>query len=247
MGASEEIFPVVILNARPAAGKSEIIDYLKGLAGDERATRFHIGRIEEIDDFPMLWSWFEEDAILTEWGAPRLHTDEEGYFKNRDLWNLLVRRMCLDYEKKIRDTPLLHADTTVVIEFSRGSEHGGYVEAYKHLSAQVLANASVLYVDVSYDESVRKNKRRFNPGKPDSILEHGLPDEKMERLYGEIDWEEFSAPDPSHLLVGNHRVPYVVLDNSDDVTTRGGEALGDSLETAFGTLWTIRRGLHKFD
>ena len=36
------IFPVLILNGRPAAGKSEIIDYLKGLPVEERIRRFRI-------------------------------------------------------------------------------------------------------------------------------------------------------------------------------------------------------------
>ena len=39
-----------------------------------------IGNFEEIDDFPMLWTWFEEDSILAELGHPRLHTDEDYNF-----------------------------------------------------------------------------------------------------------------------------------------------------------------------
>ena len=82
-----DIFPILILNARPAAGKSEIIDYLHSLSDRERAARFHLGAIEEIDDFPMLWTWFEEDAILEEMGQIRLHTDADGYFLFDGLWN----------------------------------------------------------------------------------------------------------------------------------------------------------------
>jgi hypothetical protein len=46
-------FDILLLIARPAAGKSEIIDYLKNLPQDERRRRFHIGEFDEIDDFPM--------------------------------------------------------------------------------------------------------------------------------------------------------------------------------------------------
>jgi hypothetical protein len=130
-------------------------------------------------------------------------------------------------------------DTTVIIEFSRGSEHGGYAEAYKHLSDAVLDSASVLYVDVSYEESLRKNRARFNPDKPDSILEHGLSDDKLERLYGDTDWDELTERDADHITIESKKLPYVVLDNSDDITTAGGEPLGQRLEAVLSRLWEI--------
>ena len=66
------IFPILILNGRPAAGKSEIIDYLKGIPVDERIRRFHIGEFEEFDDFPILWERFEDDDLFEKYGKPRL-------------------------------------------------------------------------------------------------------------------------------------------------------------------------------
>jgi hypothetical protein len=51
---SKDTFDILLLIARPAAGKSEIIDYLKRTALEERVRRFHIGEFAEIDDFPML-------------------------------------------------------------------------------------------------------------------------------------------------------------------------------------------------
>ena len=59
-----EIFDIIILNGRPAAGKSEVIDYLKKTPLDERIRRFHIGEFEEFDDFPILWERFEDDDPL---------------------------------------------------------------------------------------------------------------------------------------------------------------------------------------
>lgn len=52
-------FDIVILMGRPASGKSEIIDFLKKTPLIERDERFHIALMDEIDDFPMLWTWFE--------------------------------------------------------------------------------------------------------------------------------------------------------------------------------------------
>jgi hypothetical protein len=102
---SRSAFDILILLGRPAAGKSELIRYLRSVPAPERRRRFHIGDFEELDDFPMLWTWFEEDAILSEMGRPRLHTTPDGYFKERWLWDLLVRRIGLEYRKRSRDRP----------------------------------------------------------------------------------------------------------------------------------------------
>ncbi len=96
---------------------------------------------------------------------------------------------------------------------------------------------AVLYLDVSWEESLRKNRKRFNPDRPDSILEHGLEDDKLERLYRDTDWEEVSRGDPAYLSIQGKRVPYAVFDNRDDVTTGRGEALGARLEAVTAILW----------
>jgi len=106
-----------------------------------------------------------------------------------------------------------------------------------HLSPQVVDRMAVLYLDVSWEESLRKNRKRFNPERADSILEHGLEDEKLERLYRETDWEEVSRGDPAYLTIQGKRVPYAVFDNADDVTTGRGDALGSRLATITRTLW----------
>ncbi len=234
-------FDVVLLLARPAAGKSEVIHYLKKTPLGERIKRFHVGELAEIDDFPMLWEWFEEDALLEKMGHPRLHTDAEGYFLEQYLWDVLIERMGLEYLKKRRDIAGFAENYTTLVEFSRGSEHGGYASAFNHLSPELLSHAAVLYVDVSWEESLRKNRKRANPDKPDSILEHSLPDKKLERLYKEVDWEQVSAADPKYLSIQGVKVPYVVFDNSDDVTTGQGEALGARLEQTLTKLWGIYR------
>ena len=238
---TKNTFDVLLLIARPAAGKSEIIDYLKRADLAERRRRFHIGDFEEIDDFPMLWTWFEEDHLLSQMGRPRLHTDAEGYFKWPYLWDLLIRRICLEYGKRLRDAPAYHQQYTTIIEFARGSEHGGFAGAFEHLSQEVLSRAAILYLNVSYEESLRKNRRRFNPDKPDSILEHGLPDEKLEQLYRDSDWEQVSAANPEYIAIQGHQVPYVVFENEDDVTTARGPALGERLEEALQRLWKLYR------
>jgi hypothetical protein len=233
------LFDVLALVARPAAGKSEIMDYLRRTPDDERRRRFHVGRLREIDDFPMLWTWFEEDRILADMGLARLHTDGEGYFRFRELWDVLIRRICLEYAKALAERPALHADTTVLLEFSRGTEHGGYRSAFAQIDSSILRRAAVLYVDVSYEESLRKNRARFDPDRPHSILAHALPDDKLERLYREVDWGDLVAGRSEFFTVGGVQVPYVVMPNEDDVTTGRGEALGARLEEVLGRLWRL--------
>lgn len=238
----DNIFDIIILNGRPASGKSEVIDYLKKTPVEIRRRRFHIGELDEIDDFPMLWTWFEEDAILEKiLNKPRLHSDKDGYFFWEYLWHLLIERISMEYSKRLRDKPNFHKNYTALIEFSRGSEHGGYQAAYSHLSDEILKRAAIFYIDVSFEESLRKNRQRFNPAKPDSILEHGLPDAKLTRLYKDCDWEEFRGNDPEFIKIKGLKVPYVVLHNEPDITTARDENLGRVLEELLNKLWILRQ------
>ncbi|MBN2354468.1 hypothetical protein JXO59_00060, partial [candidate division KSB1 bacterium] len=217
----------------------EIMDFLNKTGPIERCERFHIGRIDMIDDFPMLWTWFEEDAILEKvMGKPRIHTDTDGYFLYQYQWDLLIERICMEYQKHQRDFRDYHAEHTTLIEFSRGSEHGGYESAFAHLSDAVLQRAAILYVNVTFEESVRKNRRRFNPERPDSILEHGLPDSKMNRLYHKIDWEKVSAKHPTHVEIKGHRVPYAVFENEPEKTDDF-DKLAPALQSALDKLWEL--------
>lgn len=233
----KEIFDKIILLGRPASGKSEIIHYVKNLKLEERKKRFHLGEIKDIDDFPMLWTWFEEDALLEKkFGKPRIHSTPDGYFLYEYLWHLLIERISLDYTKHVRDFKGKENERTYLIEFSRGTEHGGYKEAFKHLSKELLENSAILYVDVPFEESLRKNRKRFNPDKPDSILEHGLPDSKLERLYKEVDFHEVIKGTTTHLNINRVEVPYVIFDNMPSKTDDP-ELLGPALDYVFENLW----------
>lgn len=240
-----DIFPILILNGRPAAGKSELIAYLNALHPDVRRERFHIGELKEVDDFPMLWTWFEEDDILQQrFNLPRLHSDDKRLFLYPELWHVLIVRLGNDYARLRRDHPDLHVTRTVLIEFARGTEHGGYRAAYPHLSDAILDEGAILYIDVPYEESLRKNRRRFNPDKPDSILEHGLSDWKMERLYRDVDFHDLIAGHEAAIPIRDRRVPYAIFDNHDDVTTTLGPAFEARLDSTLETLWRRWAALH---
>lgn len=236
---SRHTFDILMLLARPAAGKSEVIHYLKNTPTALREKRFHVGQIREIDDFPMLWTWFEEDDLLSQMGYPRLHSTPDGYFLGEHLWHLLIRRISLEYQKSLRDAKP-EDELTTLAEFARGKEHGGFAAAFQHLSPLVASRAAILYLNVSWSESLRKNRKRFNPNRPDSILEHGLSDQKLERLYKESDWADVTAGARQGFLpISGSQVPFVVMENEDDVTTPGGEPLGVRLEQTLSALWAL--------
>src|SRR5512135_2307614 len=126
------IFPVIILIGRPAAGKSEIIDYLKKLPESERRARLHIAPFEEIDDFPWVWQLFEDDDVREKLGRERQNTTRDYYFNDPFLWNFLIGKINLDLAKKLARDPQYLTEHTAIIEFSRGGENG-FGEAFSHL------------------------------------------------------------------------------------------------------------------
>ncbi|MBN1825749.1 MAG: hypothetical protein JW958_05735 [Candidatus Eisenbacteria bacterium] len=236
----KDAFEIVALVARPAAGKSEVIDYLKKVGETERRERFHVGSFEELDDFPIIWRWFQEDDVLTRMGRERNWTDERYYFRNPDDWNVLIEMMSAIWEEKLAADPKLPDRTTTIVEFARGGPNA-FREAFSHLSENMLRRMAVLYIDVSYEESCRKNRRRARPGLEGSILHHSLPDDKMEFYYKENDWREMAPDGEGWFEAKGIRVPYVVLPNEPEVTDDPAK-LGPALEKAFGALWRIRSG-----
>ncbi len=166
-------FDVILLLGRPAAGKSEVIDFLKNTPAADRLRRFHIHHFEELDDFPYVWETFEVDDILSRHGRPRLWTDEKYWFKDHFLWNLYIERINLSYRKKLAADGGYHDKTTSIVEFSRGGENG-FGEAFSHLHEEILKRARIIYIKVSYQESVRKNRRR-QPGQQSHDAQLTLP------------------------------------------------------------------------
>lgn len=228
-------FPILIITGRPAAGKSEVIDFLKKTDPKERLERFHIGEFEELDDFLYVWETFETDDILTKHGKPRKWTDEKYWFNDHFIWNLYIERISLEYRKRVARDPNYHDTQTAVIEFARGGENGIY-EALTYLHEDILKRVRLIYIRVPYEESVRKNRRRARPGQEDSILYHSLPDEKMEFYYKTNDWEALEAKDANVIEVKGIRIPYAVFENMPEKTNNPA-LIGPELERVTKKLW----------
>jgi len=231
----QETFEVIVLVGRPAAGKSEVIDYLKKESVENRKRRFRIGVFEEVDDFPFVWETFEIDDILSKHGRERLFTTPDYYFKDPFIWNLFIERINLEFAKKLAGDPNYLKNKTAIVEFARGGENG-FREAFSLLSDEILTRAGVVYINVSYEESCRKNRRRFDRKQAHSILFHSLPDEKMEFYYKINDWEKMAKGNDGYLSIRGHTVPFSMFNNEPEVTDKP-EELGKALESVFGTLW----------
>ncbi len=229
-------FPVIILIGRPAAGKSEVIDYLKKLADDERRARLHIAPFEEIDDFVWVWQTFEDDDIRSKHGKPRLNTTSDYYFLDPFIWDLYIEKMNLEFAKRLaRDAHYLD-QRTVIIEFARGGANG-FGEAFAYLSDEILTRAVIAYISVSYEESLRRNQRRARPGQEDSILYHSLPDAKMESYYKTNDWDKLAGGKSDGVIdIKGRRVPFAVFQNEPEKTDDPAK-LGPALEEVFDKLW----------
>lgn len=210
-------FPILIITGRPAAGKSEVIDFLKKTPANERLDRFNIGEFEELDDFLYVWETFETDDILTRNGKKRLWTDEKYYFTDEFVWDVFIEKINLEYRKKIARNPAFHQTKTVLIEFARGGKDGIH-EALRYLHPDILKHARLMYLRVSYEESVRKNRRRARKGQEDSILYHSLPDEKMEFYYKTNDWDVLEKKNPEIIEVNGFKIPYAVFENEPEKT-----------------------------
>ena len=234
----QNTFEVIILIGRPAAGKSEVIDYLGKLPDGERCAKLHIAPFEEIDDFVWVWQTFEDDDIRARHGRPRLQTTPDHYFTDPFTWNLFIEKMNLEFAKRLaRDKNYLR-DRTIILEFSRGGENG-FGEAFAYLSDEIVQRAAIVYVSVSFEESLRRNRRRACPGLEGSILYHSLSDDKMESYYKVNDWDKLSGGKNEGVIeIKGHRVPFAVFQNEPEKTDDPAK-LGPALEEVFGRLWRI--------
>jgi hypothetical protein len=235
-------FDHLILNGRPAGGKSELIDFLKKTPRERRAERFHIDGFIEMDDFVWLWDKFVEDDLWEQLGQPRLYsrTVPHGYVQTEG--DRLLDMLCLKFGRLItRDTmshPEWYDANTMIVEFSRGKVDGGYRRAYELIAPEVWDRAAILYIQVTYEESARRNEARYQEKLAHSILAHKLPDEALQRFSAEQDFLELAdGRDSGFLEIHGRKVPFVVMSNEPELTND--DALDERYGHALGTLWKL--------
>jgi hypothetical protein len=239
-----DIFQHLFVLGRPACGKSEFIDFLKHSSDDMRRRRLHIGRFEEVDDFPWLWEKFQEDALWEKAGYERLYTHE--YMpgnpgmapRGAKLFDWCMHKFndVIGGQYLPRDD--FYRDSTLLIEFSRGGNNG-FGRALGMLAPEILAPAAIFYIHVSREESWRRNVARYQEKLKHSILAHMVPRETYDYFYDVNDWEAITGGQPSGWIdVNTVAVPFVSMNNEPESTDPA--VLERRYGAALETLWALR-------
>jgi hypothetical protein len=238
------IFQHLLVLGRPACGKSEFIDFLKRCSPDMRASRLHIGRFEEVDDFPWLWEKFQEDALWEKAGYERLYTQE--YMpgnpgmapKGAKLFDWCMHKFNDVIASQYLSQPDFYRESTLLVEFSRGRANG-FGRALGMLSPQILERAAIFYISVSREESWRRNVARYQEKLKHSILAHMVPPETYDYFYDTNDWDELTGGRWSgRLSLSGINVPFVSMNNEPESTDPA--VLEDRYAAALGRLWQAR-------
>ncbi len=237
------IFQHLLVLGRPACGKSEFIDFLKHASADMRARRLHIGRFEEVDDFPWIWEKFQDDALWEKAGYERLYTQE--YMpgnpgmapKGAKLFDWCMQKFNDVIARQYLARPEFYLDSTLLIEFSRGGANG-FGRALGTLTPEILERAAIFYISVSREESWRRNVARYQEKLKHSILAHMGPRETYDYFYDPNDWEELTGGRPDgRLRVGRVAVPFVSMNNEPESTDP--VVLEQRYAAALGRLWQL--------
>jgi len=238
-----DIFRHLLMLGRPACGKSEFIDFLKHASAPVRQ-RLHIGRFEEVDDFPWLWEKFQDDALLAKAGYERLYTEE--YMpgnpgmapKGAKLFDWCMHKFNEVIGAQYIGREDFYRESTLLIEFSRGGQDG-FRRALAMLDRRVLEPAAIFYIHVSREESWRRNVARYQEKLRHSILAHMVPRETYDHFYDVNDWESLTGGRPSGWLdVNGLGVPFVTMNNEPESTDP--VVLEPRYSAALGRLWELR-------
>jgi hypothetical protein len=235
------LFQHLFVLGRPAGGKSEFIDFMKTLPAADRASRFGIGRFEEVDDFPWLWEACVEDDARERRGERRLVSERtpEGYNITRaGFRGSLVDRFNEVISTKYLADPRFYDGGTLLIEFARGAGDG-FRASLERFRPEILARGAIFYIDVSFEESFRRNSARYKPGQEESTLFHKVPDRDMLGFFRDNDWREITGGAPDGWLdLAGVAVPFVSMPNEPESTDP--LVLGERFGTALRRLLTLR-------
>ncbi len=238
------IFEHLLVLGRPACGKSEFIDFLKRAPDQMRRLRLHIGRFQEVDDFPWLWEKFQDDELWVKAGYERLYTEE--YMpgnpgmapKGAKLFDWCMQKFNDVIVRQYAGRQDFYRDSTLLIEFSRGGPDG-FRKALHALDRAVLERAAIFYIHVSREESWRRNVARYEEKLKHSILAHMVPRETYDYFYDINDWHDLTQGRPAGCLdVNGLQVPFVTMNNEPESTDP--HVLEERYAAALGTLWQLR-------
>ena len=95
----KNVFDVVLLNALPASGKSELRKFMNENDPEQMVNDFHIGKNLQLDDFPYVWLMRQVDKKLAAMGQPTLYyPDDESPTYDGRVWGVLSILLSEDYQ-----------------------------------------------------------------------------------------------------------------------------------------------------
>ncbi len=235
-------FDHLLLLGRPAGGKSEFIDFMKKIPDDVRARKFHIGKFEEVDDFVWIWEKFVEDDIWERAGQPRLYS--KNYMpgnpgmapEGERLFRFCMHKFNEVIAEKYLARPQFYNDHTLFIEFARGRRNG-FRDALNALKPEILKRAAILFIDVTREESWRRNTARYREKLKHSVLAHMVPKETFDYFYSDHDWSDLTGKDKNGRVdVNGLKVPFVTMNNEPESADPSvlNERYGNALEQLYG-------------
>ncbi len=238
-----DIFQHLLVLGRPACGKSEFIDFLKHATAATRA-RLHIGRFEEVDDFPWIWEKFQDDVIWEKAGYERLYSEE--YMpgnpgmapRGAKLYDFCMHKFNEVITQQYLGREDFYRDSTLLIEFSRGGPDG-FGRALRTLDRAILDPSAIFYIDVSREESWRRNVARYQEKLRHSILAHMVPRTTYDYFYDDNDWANLTGDRAAGWLeINGLGVPFVTMNNEPESTDP--VVLEERYGSALGRLWEVR-------
>lgn len=235
----KNIFKHLMLLGRPAAGKSEFIDFMKKISDAEREEKFHIGKFVEVDDFPWIWEKIAEDDVWEKATGKRLYSrcympgNPSVAPEGAPLYDFCMEKFNRVIKKDFLGKPEFYNEHTLIIEFSRRE----FEKALNKLQPEILENSAILHIYVTKDESWRRNVARYQEKLKHSILAHMLPKETFDHFYSENDWNALTHNEPCGCLtVHGVKVPFVTMNNEPEsvdpvvLDRRYGESLRKLME-----------------
>ena len=98
----KKVFNVVLLNALPASGKSELRKFMNENNPEQMENEFHIGKNLQLDDFPYVWLMRQVDKKLAAMGKPTLYyPDDDSPTYDGRVWGVLSILLSEDYQDMV--------------------------------------------------------------------------------------------------------------------------------------------------
>lgn len=154
----KDVFNVLLLQALPASGKSEVRNFMANMDPEVLRKEFHVGENLQLDDFPYVFFMRRIDEILEEMGQPRIYyPGEDPFIDGRD-WGTLSHLLNEDYHDLINRnvvTPSSYAEY-LFERIDRASLMAGLAPRISQLDEDIRKKVAVQLEDLAKDMTLSK-------------------------------------------------------------------------------------------